>query len=112
MARTLASLSPRTGWILIIDTTQGVQAISRVSVATPGGRFKDFQMTQPLLTRQSFLIAILGVLQAVMPVSSFYVTLLFFGDVFDPASPALVIVALLSWLLFQPSLTRRSPLIP
>ena len=77
----------------------------------PEGRFKDFQMTQALLTRQSFLIAIMGAMQALMPaviaVSSFYVTALFFGDRFDPSSPAVVIVALLSWLFFQPS--RRRP---
>jgi len=82
----------------------------------PEGRFKDFQMTQALLTRQSFLIAIMGAVQALMPaviaVSSFYVTALFFGDRFDPSSPAVVIVALLSWLFFQPSRRRRSPLIP
>ena len=101
---------------MITVSAQAPQATARISVATPGGRFKDFQMTQPLLTRQSFLIAIVSAVQAVMPtiiaVAAFYATLLFFGDAFDPSSPALVIVALLSWLLFRPTDKRRSPLIP
>jgi putative colanic acid biosynthesis UDP-glucose lipid carrier transferase len=101
---------------VIAEQVHPSQAASRVSVAMPDGRFKDFQMTQALLTRQSFMIAIMGAVQALMPaviaVSSFYVTALFFGDRFDPSSPAVVIVALLSWLFFQPSRRRRSPLIP
>lgn len=101
---------------MIGDSLQAPHAASRVSVATPGGRLKDFLVTQPLLTRQSLMIAILGAAQAFMPaviaVSSFYLTVAFFRLAFDPSSPAVVIVALLSWLFFQPLHRRRSALIP
>jgi putative colanic acid biosynthesis UDP-glucose lipid carrier transferase len=62
-------------------------------------------MTQPLLFKQSFLIAILAGIQAVMPavvaVGSLYVTIVFFGIVFDRSSQAIIIVAVLCLILIQ-----------
>ncbi|GAC1304220.1 MAG: undecaprenyl-phosphate glucose phosphotransferase [Steroidobacteraceae bacterium] len=62
-------------------------------------------MTQPLLFKQSFLIAILAGIQAVMPavvaVGSLYVTIVFFGIVFDRSSEAIIIVAVLCLILIQ-----------
>jgi putative colanic acid biosynthesis UDP-glucose lipid carrier transferase len=56
-------------------------------------------MTQPVLVKQSFMIALLTGLQAVMPalvaVLSLYVTVVLFGRVFDPSSAAVVIVVCL-----------------
>jgi putative colanic acid biosynthesis UDP-glucose lipid carrier transferase len=64
-----------------------------------------YSMTQPVLVKQSFLIALLTALQAVMPsivaVASLYTTIRFFGDVFDPSSAAIVILAVLSLVLVQ-----------
>ncbi len=63
-------------------------------------------MTQPVLTKQSFLFAILSGLQALMPtvvaVSSLYATITFFGTKFDPSSAAVVIAAVLCLILIQP----------
>jgi putative colanic acid biosynthesis UDP-glucose lipid carrier transferase len=62
-------------------------------------------MTQPVLFKQSFLIAILAGVQAVMPavvaVASLYITFTLFGRVFYP-SQAIVIVAVLCLVLIQP----------
>ena len=63
-------------------------------------------MTQPVLVKQSFLIALLTALQAVMPaivaVASLYATIIFFGTFFDPSSTAVVIIAVLCLVLVQP----------
>ena len=63
-------------------------------------------MTQPVLFKQSFLIAILAGIQAVIPavvgVASLYVTIIFFGIVFNRSSEAIVIVAVLCLVLVQP----------
>ena len=62
-------------------------------------------MTQPVLFKQSFLIAVLAGVQAVMPavvaVGSLYVTIIFFGIVFDRSSQAIIIVAVLCLILVQ-----------
>src|SRR5258708_9904662 len=56
-------------------------------------------MTQPVLFKQSLLIAVLAGIQAVMPaavaVASLYATIVFFGIVFDRSSQAIIIVAVL-----------------
>ena len=63
-------------------------------------------MTQPVLFKQSFLIAILAGIQAVIPavvaVVSLYVTIIFFGIVFNRSSEAIIIVAVLCLVLVQP----------
>src|SRR6202034_2427757 len=63
-------------------------------------------MTQPLLFKQSFLIAILAGIQAVIPavvaVASLYSTIIYFGIVFNRSSQAFVIVAVLCLVLVQP----------
>jgi putative colanic acid biosynthesis UDP-glucose lipid carrier transferase len=63
-------------------------------------------MTQPVLFKQSFLIAILAGVQAVVPavvaVASLYATITLFGKVFDRSSEAIVIVAVLCLVLIQP----------
>jgi putative colanic acid biosynthesis UDP-glucose lipid carrier transferase len=63
-------------------------------------------MTQPLLFKQSFLIAVLAGIQAIMPavvaVASLYATIVFFGIVFDRSSQAIIIVAVLCLILVQP----------
>jgi putative colanic acid biosynthesis UDP-glucose lipid carrier transferase len=63
-------------------------------------------MTQPVLFKKSFLIAVLTGVQAVMPtvvaVSSLYATIVFFGIVFDRSSQAIIIVAVLCLILVQP----------
>jgi putative colanic acid biosynthesis UDP-glucose lipid carrier transferase len=62
-------------------------------------------MTQPVLFKQSFLIAVLAGLQAIMPavvaVGSLYVTIIFFGIAFDRSSQAIIIVAVLCLILVQ-----------
>jgi putative colanic acid biosysnthesis UDP-glucose lipid carrier transferase len=62
-------------------------------------------MTQPVLFKQSFLIAILASVQAVMPaavaVTSLYATIVFFGIVFNRSSQAIIIVAVLCLILVQ-----------
>src|SRR6202166_1000707 len=63
-------------------------------------------MTQPVLFKQSFLIAVLAGIQAIMPavvaVASLYATIIFFGIVFDRSSQAIIIVAVLCLILVQP----------
>jgi putative colanic acid biosynthesis UDP-glucose lipid carrier transferase len=63
-------------------------------------------MTQPVLYKQSFLIAILAAVQAVVPavvaVASLYATIGFFGHPFDSSSQAFVLVAVLCLVLIQP----------
>jgi len=63
-------------------------------------------MTQPVLFKQSFLIAILAGIQAVIPavvaVASLYATIVFFGIVFNRSSEAIIIVAVLCLVLVQP----------
>src|SRR5260370_31961186 len=63
-------------------------------------------MTQPVLLKQSFLIAVLTGVQALVPavvaVASLYATVVLFGHRFDPSSAAVVIVAVLCLVLVQP----------
>jgi putative colanic acid biosynthesis UDP-glucose lipid carrier transferase len=63
-------------------------------------------MTQPVLFKQSFLIAILAGIQSLIPavvaVVSLYVTIVFFGIVFNRSSEAIIIVAVLCLILVQP----------
>jgi putative colanic acid biosynthesis UDP-glucose lipid carrier transferase len=63
-------------------------------------------MTQPVLFKQSFLIAILAGVQAVMPavvaVVSLYATIVYFGIAFDRSSQATIIVAVLCLVLVRP----------
>jgi putative colanic acid biosysnthesis UDP-glucose lipid carrier transferase len=63
-------------------------------------------MTQPVLFKQSFLIAILAGVQALMPaivgVATLYATITLFGKVFDRPSEAIVIVAVMCLVLIQP----------
>src|SRR5271167_34370 len=63
-------------------------------------------MTQPVLLKQSLLIAILIGVQAVLPaavaVFALYATIVLFGKGFDPSSAAIVIVAVLCLVLIQP----------
>jgi putative colanic acid biosynthesis UDP-glucose lipid carrier transferase len=62
-------------------------------------------MTQPVLVKQTFLIALLTVLQAVMPtivaLASLYTTIKFFGGIFDPSSAAIVILAVLCLVMVR-----------
>jgi putative colanic acid biosynthesis UDP-glucose lipid carrier transferase len=63
-------------------------------------------MTQPVLAKRSFTIAVLAAAQAVVPaivaVASLYATIILFGAKFDPSSSAIVIVAVLCLVLVQP----------
>lgn len=63
-------------------------------------------MTQPVLAKRSFLIAVLVGAQALVPaivaVASLYATIILFGARFDPSSSAIVIVAVLCLVLVQP----------
>jgi putative colanic acid biosysnthesis UDP-glucose lipid carrier transferase len=63
-------------------------------------------MTQPVLAKKSFLIAVLTIVQAVVPalitVASLYATIIAFGEKFDRSSVPTVIVAALSLILVQP----------
>src|SRR5260370_17724026 len=63
-------------------------------------------MTQPVLLKQSFLIAVLTGVQALVPavvaVASLYATVVLFGHRFDPSSAAVVIVAVLCLVLVEP----------
>ena len=63
-------------------------------------------MTQPVLAKQSFLIAILAGVQAIMPaavaVAMLYATIIVLGNSFDPSSSSIVIVAVLCLVLVQP----------
>src|ERR1700721_4759306 len=62
-------------------------------------------MTQPVLFKQSFLIAMLAGVQATMParvsVGSLYVTIVFFCITFDRSSQGIIIVAVLCLILVQ-----------
>jgi putative colanic acid biosynthesis UDP-glucose lipid carrier transferase len=61
-------------------------------------------MTQPVLFKQSFLVALLAGLQvipAIVAVVSLYLTIVFFGIVFDRSSEAIIIVAVLCLVLVQ-----------
>jgi putative colanic acid biosysnthesis UDP-glucose lipid carrier transferase len=62
-------------------------------------------MTQPVLYKQSFLIAILAGIQAVVPavvaVGSLYLTIVFFGIPFNRSSQSIIIVAVLCLFLVQ-----------
>ena len=70
-------------------------------------------MNQPVLYKQSFLIALLAALQAVMPavvaVGTLYATVTFFGSVFDRSSQAIVVVAVLCLVLIQPPREVTTP---
>ena len=63
-------------------------------------------MTQPVLLKQSFMIALLAAIQAVLPavvaVGMLYATIVLFGHHFDPSSAAIVIVSVLCLVLVQP----------
>jgi putative colanic acid biosynthesis UDP-glucose lipid carrier transferase len=63
-------------------------------------------MTQPVLAKQSFLLAIFSGVQALVPtvvaVASLYATITFFGARVDPSSAAIVIAAVLCLILVQP----------
>ncbi len=63
-------------------------------------------MTQPVLFKQSFLIAVLAGVQSVIPavvaVASMYATIIFFGIPFDKSSQTVIIVAVLCLVLVQP----------
>ncbi len=63
-------------------------------------------MTQPVLLKQSFMIALLTGVQAVAPavvaVACLYATIVLFGHHFDPSSAAIVIVSVLCLVLVQP----------
>jgi Undecaprenyl-phosphate glucose phosphotransferase len=63
-------------------------------------------MTQPVLFKQSFLIAVLTGVQALVPavvaLASLGVTIVLFGHRFDPSSAAIVIVGVLCLVLVQP----------
>jgi putative colanic acid biosynthesis UDP-glucose lipid carrier transferase len=63
-------------------------------------------MTQPILAKQSFLLALLSGLQALMPtivaIACLYATINFFGTRFDPSSAATVIADVLCLILVQP----------
>jgi putative colanic acid biosysnthesis UDP-glucose lipid carrier transferase len=62
-------------------------------------------MTQPVLLKQSFLVAILIGVQALVPavvaIAALYATVILFGKGFDPSSAAIVIVAVLCLVLVQ-----------
>jgi putative colanic acid biosysnthesis UDP-glucose lipid carrier transferase len=62
-------------------------------------------MTQPVLYKQSFLIAVLAGIQALVPavvaVASLYLTIVFFGIPFNRSSQAIIIVAVLCLILVQ-----------
>src|SRR5579885_2279406 len=63
-------------------------------------------MTQPVLLKRTFLIAIMTALQAVIPavvaVASLYGTIILFGAHFDPSSAAIVIAVVLCLILVTP----------
>jgi putative colanic acid biosynthesis UDP-glucose lipid carrier transferase len=64
-------------------------------------------MTQPVLLKQSFLIALMTGVQAIVPalvaVASLYLTIIFFSIRFDRSSEAIVIVAVLCLVLVTPT---------
>jgi len=63
-------------------------------------------MTQPVLLKQSFLIALMAGVQALVPalvaVASLYLTIIFFDIRFDRSSESIVIVAVLCLVLVTP----------
>jgi putative colanic acid biosynthesis UDP-glucose lipid carrier transferase len=63
-------------------------------------------MTQPLLFKQTFLIAVLTGIQALMPaavaVASLYATIVSFDILFNRSSQAIIIVGVLCLILVQP----------
>jgi putative colanic acid biosynthesis UDP-glucose lipid carrier transferase len=63
-------------------------------------------MPQPVLAKQSFLIAILASAQAIVPaivaIASLYSTIILLGNSFDPSSSAITLVAALCLVLVQP----------
>jgi putative colanic acid biosysnthesis UDP-glucose lipid carrier transferase len=63
-------------------------------------------MTQPVLFKQSFLIALFTAVQAVTPaavaIASLYATIVMFGRTFDSSSAAVVIVAVVCLALIRP----------
>ena len=63
-------------------------------------------MPQPVLLKQSFLIALLTGVQALVPaivaIASLYLTVILFGHRFDPSSASMVIVGVLCLVLVQP----------
>ena len=63
-------------------------------------------MPQPVLAKQSFLIAILASAQAIVPalvaIASLYTTIILLGNSFDPSSSAITVVAALCLVLVQP----------
>jgi putative colanic acid biosysnthesis UDP-glucose lipid carrier transferase len=63
-------------------------------------------MPQPVLAKQSFLIALLAAAQAVMPavvaIATLYSTITLLGNSFDPSSSAIVILVVLCLVLVQP----------
>ena len=69
-------------------------------------RFNGFPMNQPMLLKQSLMIALLTGVQAVVPavvaIGSLYATIVLYGHHFDPSSEAIVIVAVLCLVLVQP----------
>jgi putative colanic acid biosysnthesis UDP-glucose lipid carrier transferase len=62
-------------------------------------------MSQPVLLKQSFMIALLAAVQAVLPavvaVGTLYATIVLFGHHFDPSSATIVIVSVLCLVLVQ-----------
>jgi putative colanic acid biosynthesis UDP-glucose lipid carrier transferase len=68
-------------------------------------RRNGFEITPPVLFKQSFLITLLAAIQAVLPaltaVALFYATIVLSGMVFDPSSAALIIVTVACLVLVQ-----------
>lgn len=84
--------------------------------ATSGGRFRDFEISRPLEIRNSVFIAVFDVLQTFavpsVAVGMLYSILTVLHREFDPASPTLIIMALLSWLVFRTGHERRATVVP
>ena len=63
-------------------------------------------MTQPVLLKQTLMIALLAAVEALLPavvaIGSLYATIVLFGHHFDPSSAAIVIVSVLCLVLVQP----------
>jgi putative colanic acid biosysnthesis UDP-glucose lipid carrier transferase len=63
-------------------------------------------MTQPVLSKQSFLLAVLSGLQALVPscvaVACFYGVITFYGKHFDPSSAATSLVVVVCLIMVQP----------
>ncbi len=73
----------------------------------PIGRLLDGRdMTQPVMFKQSFLVAVLTAIQTLMPaavaVLSLITTIRLLGSVYEPSSSALPLVAVLSLVLVRP----------